>query len=329
MIASMPPDAVSDISLGVLAGLGTSVCWTGTSVFFNEAVRRLGPTVVNLARLFLAMSILCLIHRAIAGQWVPDLHARQVVLLAASGLVGLTIGDQALLTAFVDVGPRMGTLVMTTAPVFAALFGWLALGETIGPIGMGGMALTIAGVAWVVFERPKTVVGLNPPHRMRGILFAVLAAACQAGGLLLSKAGMGHGWLEPAQHAPPLTATFVRMTFAALTIAPLYPLLKWREKRMTIATPPRESPSQVRRRGALFLSLGAICGPVTGVWLSLVAADLAPVGIAQTAASLAPIFLLPIAWRLYREPISPRAVFGACAAVAGVAILALAPGNGV
>ena len=37
----------------------------------------------------------------------------------------------------------------------------------------------------------------------------------------------------------------------------------------------------------------AICGPVLGVWLSLVAAKNAPVGVAQTLCGLSPVFILP------------------------------------
>ncbi len=91
-------------------------------------------------------------HRVLSGAWVPDVVGRQVLYLAVSGIVGLSIGDQALFAAFVYIGPRLAMLIMTTAPLFAAFFGWLALGETLSPIAWLGVGLTIGGVAWVVLE---------------------------------------------------------------------------------------------------------------------------------------------------------------------------------
>ena len=71
-------------------------------------------------------------------------------------MVGLAIGDQALIVSFVLVGPRIATLIMATSPLFAALFGWIALGETFGVIAWVGVLTTLGGVAWVVSDRPAS-----------------------------------------------------------------------------------------------------------------------------------------------------------------------------
>ena len=209
------------VYIGPAAGVATSVCWTGTSLFFTAAGRRLGPTLVNAFRIAFAIVLLGLTHRFIAGTWLPPAVGGQVLFLALSGVVGLTIGDQALFTAFVDIGPRLGMLIMATAPLWAVLFGWAALGETLPAIAWLGIVLTIGGVAWVVWERPTTRVDQVSAHRVRGIILAFVAAACQAGGLLLSKQGMGHGWLPDDEHMPPQAATFVRMIFAGAGMIPV------------------------------------------------------------------------------------------------------------
>ena len=43
---------------------------------------------------------------------------------------------------------------MATAPPIAALLGWLLLGESLSLIAALGMALTVAGIAWVLAARP-------------------------------------------------------------------------------------------------------------------------------------------------------------------------------
>ena len=62
------------------------------------------------------------------GSLLPDIPTVQMwVYLALSGVIGLTICDQALFSAFLAIGPRKALLYMTTSPIFAALFGFFVL----------------------------------------------------------------------------------------------------------------------------------------------------------------------------------------------------------
>ncbi len=309
---------------GLFAGVGTSLMFTLTAVFFTAASRRLGSTIVNAARIFMAVGFLALTHRVLGGTWIPQGEMRQIVLLAISGIIGLAIGDHCLFVAFVEIGPRLATLIMTTAPLFAALFGWIVLGEALSAMSCVGIVFTLCGVAWVVNERQPGVVA-RPQHFTRGLILATLGAACQAGGLLLSKQGMGHGWLPADQHLTPAAATLVRMVFAG---AGAVPMVLWRLRRARRDLP-RESasfttPAITFGQAWWCVTLGAIAGPFLGVWMSLVASDRVPLGVAQTLCSLVPIFILPFAVVLYRERLTGRAVVGAIIAVSGAAILFLA-----
>lgn len=317
-----PVVSVPDHLVGPLAGLGASVGWLFTSIFFTAASKRVGPTVVNTVRLFVAVAILLSMHRVVMGSWLPaEPSGAQVMFLALSGLVGLAIGDQCLFTAFVDLGPRLTLLIMTTSPIFAAVFGLASLGETLGAPEIVGVLITLGGVAWVVAERPPTRADDMPhPHRRRGIVLAVMAAACQAGGALLSKLGMGHGIVGEAAHMAPLSATLVRMMFASVFVLPIYAVYRRQSKRArAVGIVPKRSGS--REAGGAFIVLGAICGPFFGVWMSLIAYDHDDLGVAQTMCSLSPVFILPFAYFLYRERIGVRAVLGALIAMAGVGVL--------
>lgn len=313
--------ATLDAYVGPAAGVAASLLWTFTSLCFTAAGRRLGPATVNSARIVLAVIWLGLTHRLLQGVWIPVANGRQMLLLALSGLVGLTIGDLALFTAYVRIGPRLASLVMTTAPIFAALFGWLALGETLRGVAWLGMALTVGGIAWVVRERPASATVFPPAQRGSGLLLALVGAACQAGGLLLSKAGIGHGWLPPAQHMPPQTATLLRMFFAAVFVVPTILWLVARTGRTSPTSAPASDPA-VRRAGYGFVLCGSLVGPFLGIWMSLEASHRAPLGVAQTLCSLTPVFILPFVW-VYGERVSLRAALGAAVAVAGVALLFL------
>lgn len=305
---------------GHFAGIATAMLWTGTSISFTAAGKRIGPVAVNAFRIVLALLLLAITHRWLGESWIPDVATRQVLLLAVSGFIGLSIGDQALFISFMDIGPRLATLVMTTSPLFAVFFGWMALGETLSGPAWAGVALTVGGIAWVVMERSPTPSAQGQTHRVRGVIMGLIAGACQAGGLLLSKQGMGHGWLAEDQHLDPQAATLVRMFFAAFGMIPILIIhrVRNRARRAAGVRPQRIGSPRV---GYLFAAMGAVFGPFLGVWMSLVAADKAPVGVAQTLCSLTPIFLVPLAALIYKERISPRAALGAVLAVGGAVLL--------
>ena len=122
----------------------------------------------------------------------------------------------------------------------------------------------------------------------------------------------------------PLAATLVRMAFAGLGIAPILLWHRARERKRRIANT-ASSYVGSRREGWLFTVSGAVVGPFLGVWMSLVAADHAPVGVAQTLCSLAPVLILPFLVWIHKERVSPRAAVGALIAVCGVAILFFQP----
>jgi drug/metabolite transporter (DMT)-like permease len=313
-----------EIYVGPAAGITTAALFAGTSLLFTEAGRRLGPVMVNAVRLAVAIVLLAVTHRVATGLWVPPAIGGQVVFLALSGVVGLVIGDQALLTAFVYIGPRLCILIQASCPLIAILFGWVALGETLGGAAWAGVLLTVGGVGWVVLERPSTASAYLASRRLGGIILAFVAAAGQTGGFLLSKQGMGHGWLPEDQHLSPQAATLIRMVFGGLGLAPIL-LVKLRRERVQRAHGIYPERIGSRKAGFVFAVLAAFFAGYLAVWLSLVAADRLPLGIAQALCSLSPILVLPLAVLVEKERVSPRAAIGAFVAVAGTTLLFLHP----
>ncbi len=75
--------------------------------------------------------------------------------------------------------------------------------------------------------------------------------------------------------------------------------------------------------GMTYASLGAVFGPFLGVWLAMVAIKNAEVGVASTIMATVPVLVIPPSILIYHERVSGRAVLGAVAAIAGVALLFL------
>jgi drug/metabolite transporter (DMT)-like permease len=292
--------------LGETAALLTAACWACTSILFGFAVRSLGAFRMNLIRITLATVMLGGVALLVLGTgWLTAARPRDLLILSASGLVGLTLGDWAYFQSLNLLGPRLGTLFITLSPPITALLGVLVLDEHPGPRGLVGMALTIAGVAWVVLERPAS--GTPRGHRIRGAVCGVLGSAGQAVAYIMAKAGMAGG-------ISPLPAAAVRM--AAATVATFVLALVTRRAVESI------NPGRDRRVIAATVA-ATVLGPGVGIWLSLVAVQHTQAGIASTLISAVPVLVLPLVVFVHKERVSPRAVLGALLAVAGVATLFL------
>lgn len=298
--------------LGEIAAISTALCWSVTAIFFALAGQRLGSVVANRARLLLAVIILALAHWLLLGLPLPlRAEPERWFWLGLSGLAGLALGDALLFQSYVWIGPRLGMLLMSMAPVISALLAWLLLGETLKTGQVTGILLTVGGIGWVVLERGGNVPGRGQqrqPHYGWGILFGLGAATGQAVGLVLAKKGLVGDFSA-------LSGTLMRMLVAGLGI---WSLTFFQGQAGQTVRRLRE-----QRQALLHLLGGTIAGPVIGVFLSLTAIQLAHVGVASTLMALPPIFMLPIGYFLLHERFGWQAILGTLVAMAGVALLFL------
>ena len=289
--------------LGESAALLTSLCWSLNSICFTVAGRRVGSATVNLVRLLMAWGLLVLLHLVLAGSPFPtQAGAARLGWLGVSGLIGFALGDAVLFEAFVLIGARLAMLLMTLSPLFSALLAWLFLGQALSLPKLLAMAVTLGGIAWVVWGGGDHEAH---PHLWRGVLLGIGGALGQSIGLVFSKFGL-------AGDFPALSANLIRVS-AGLAALLLYfgatgrlrgTLAGLRDGRATAA-----------------IGLGAVTGPVLGVVLSLVAIARAPMGVAATLMSLSPVLLLPVSHFGFREKVGGHAILGTLLALAGAAAL--------
>jgi drug/metabolite transporter (DMT)-like permease len=302
--------------LGELAALGTSLCFSFTSLLFTFGGREVGAFLTNRARLFFALFFVIALHWLSFGVLFPVSAApERWFWLALSGCVGFAIGDACLFEAFVRVGPRLSTLIMAFSPALSVLLAWLVLGEALTAQDLLIIAIIIGGIAWVVSERPKRAADLqaeqgNRRQHLIGLLWALGGATGQAAGVILTKIGLGND-------VPALSGTLIRLVSAFVVV---WVITLLRGKFVSSLSMLRAHPHATRA-----IALGSFIGPVVGVWLTLVAVQRAPVGIASTLSSLAPIFLLPISYVLLGERLSKRAIAGTLLVIGATALLFLIP----
>jgi drug/metabolite transporter (DMT)-like permease len=292
--------------LGELSALATAVLWTGGFISFTNATRRVGSVYVNVVRLFIAVAFL-FVTIVISGSF-EHITVPQAGYLTASGMVGFVFGDTFLFKSFEYVSVRISSLIMSTAPAIAAVLAFYFLDETLLPLGVLGIIITIAGIMLVLLER-KEESGHHMPVSTVGVVFALLGATGQAGGLILAKCAFSIGKING------FYATFVRASTASLVLL----ALNYFTGRFT--HPVRVFSNDRKALG--FVALGAFFGPYLGVTFSLIAISITNVAIAATIMATVPIMMLPAVRIIYKEKLSWRAVAGAITAVVGVGILFL------
>ena len=317
------PDSFSHI--GELAALGTAVCWAGSALSFEAGGKRIGSLSVNLIRLVIALLFLTGANFLLRGQALPiDASAHAWLWLGLSGLIGFLFGDLCLFRAFVLLGSRLSVLIMSLVPPLTALLGWIVLGETIALLDGLAIALTVLGVATAVGERPgsrpyppghdtESHGADDPGHgpgskpaepTLLGVLLAVGGALGQAGGLVVSKYGMG------SYNA--LAATQIRIIAGVVGFAALFFAIGWW---------PRLWAARRQLGGLGFTAMGSFFGPFVGVSLSLYAVQHTSAGVAASIMATTPILIIPLVALIHGERITIRGVLGATMALAGVTLL--------
>ncbi|MBD3237687.1 MAG: EamA family transporter [Candidatus Eisenbacteria bacterium] len=302
--------------IGELAALGAAVLWTTCSILFASAGRRIGALSVNAFRIVIAVILLGAAHLLIQGALWPAANRAQWLYLSLSGLVGLALGDFCYFRSLVLIGPRRGVLMMSLAPVFAAVAAYLVLGEILRPWAIVGVIVTLAGIVIVILESEgasgEAIVARQ--HKLAGVLLGLGGAAGQGIGLVISKYGMINAASDPTAPLDPLGATLIRMLASA---AALWIGIAFSGRGRRIVRSYRDLGAVLRTSG------GAFTGPFLGVWLSMVAVRYTVAGVAQTLMTLMPVLVIPYVRIVYGQRTSHRGIFGACVAVVGVAVLLL------
>lgn len=291
-----------------LAALGAALCWALTGVLSAGPASTIGPFAFGLYRQSMVASVLALLILG-SGGW-GEMSQAMMLRLAASGVVGVFLGDTILYLSLIRLGPRRtGALFALNAPI-AAILGWLTLGEQLAPQAWGGVALCTAGVAVAVLGRP----GRSGGHAFEairgpvwiGVTFGLLAATGQALGSLIARPAMAAG-------ADPLSASLIRVTVSVAGLALL----------MSLPVRAVKPKAPLTRMHLMQIFASGFIAMVVGMTLLLYALQGGKVGIVSTLSALSPVLILPVLWATTGARPSATSWAGALIATAGMAMIFL------
>ncbi len=296
----------------MFASLLTTVFFSFSAIFATRSIKVIGATTANLGRLALAFLFLgTYAHFFGAGMGGAG---RNWFLL--SGVIGMGLGDLALFAALPRLGSRLTVLMCQCLAVPIAIQAeWLWMDTR----------LTVPQLLWALVILIGVAVALMPSRRdppkvpvtRLGLLCGFLAAAGQGLGAVVSR----HAYAvttEAGTAIDGISAAYQRISGGLLITGAFFLLLSL-SRRSAPARAPLDAAT--RRRGWMFITLNALCGPTLGVSCYQWALATTPSGIVLPIVATTPLVIIPLTFWIEGDRPSQRSILGGAIAVAGVVAL--------
>lgn len=288
---------------GVLAALGSTASWALCGVLFKRLGERLDPVGMTAAKsLVSVVALLPLVW------WMAELRipTGDLLLIAASGVVGIAVGDSFFFAALGRLSPLMLTVLLLTCPdVVTGLMGIFLLGEMPSLFVWAGICSVMA--ATVLLALPFDAQGGK--STAVGVVYALLSIICSSVSTVIVKPVMtGEGGISP------FSVTFYRMATAAVVLS-AFACATRRTGKWSV-------PFRDMRYLAGFAGVTALVA-YGGFGLSMAAFRYLDIVAAGALLSLEPVFVLPFMVFFAGHKVRMNDIVGMLLAVAGVLAIAL------
>lgn len=287
--------------LGIGAALASAAAWALGAILFKKIGEKASPLGMTLTK---GGASCVLLGAAWFFAGIEPLSRDVLWMLFVSGIIGIAAGDTLFFASLQDLGPKVQIIFFMLGQVVTALLGLVILKELPSAAQWAGIAVVLAGVATVLWN--KYFAGEKGAKTgARGVLLGLTAMFCFSFSLVIAKQALAE--------VSTLGAVFIRMAAGTLGVF-VYGLFTRQIKGWI-------EPFLDRKMFALF-SVSVVVVTFGGFWLSLVAVKYLDIVIASTLGATEPFFVLPLAFFILKERITRWEAAGAVLTVLGVAIIA-------
>ena len=269
------------MDLSVFLVLGAALSWTMAALVSHRPATELGSLHFNRVRMIAATVIMGAILLMTGRSFdIPSALWWPILLSAVAGIV---FGDFFLFAAMRRLGPRRSNILFATNAIFAALLGWLYLGETVDLKAGIAILLGFSGVSLaVLYGKRRDLLHqweqVTPPLWI-GVVLGLLAAICQAFGVVFVRPVMAAG-------ADPVAVTLARTLVAAMVFWATFPLDRSR----------RGLPIFPHGRVLGLTVLNGLFGLGIGAAMLMAALEFGSVATVTILSSTTPVMILPFIW---------------------------------
>jgi drug/metabolite transporter (DMT)-like permease len=290
--------------LGEILSVLAAVVWAFSVVLFRLSGRAMGPLALNFFKNIVAAVLLLATFPIVGQSLLRDAPLLDYVLLALSGILGITVADTLFFKSLNIVGAGLSQIVSIAYSPFVILFTFLFLGERLTVGDIAGAALILSGILLTTGVKPPS--GLTRRDLRAGIAIATLSVALMALGITIAKPALNR--------SPVLWATGVRLYAGVLALIVF-----------TLVSPRRRYVwSTLRPSAAWKFSLpGAVLGAYVAMIIWIAGMKFTQASTAAILNQTSAVFVLPIAALVLREPVTRRKLGAVALAIAGVTLVAL------
>lgn len=290
------------VYLGEFCALAAAVVWATAVILFRRSGETTSPFALNLFRVGTSSILLVGVVLVAGMEFLPQRPWTDYLLLVFSGWIGIALSDTLFHRSLNVVGAGINAVVDCLYSPFTAALAFLALGERMTVLQVGGLVLVISGV--LVTTRAVPPEGTTPRQLLVGIAWGVAAMFTLAAGVILAKPVL--------EDAPVLWVTTVRQLASLALMAPIALALPTRRAVWSVFIP---------RFHWRYTLPGTVLGSFVALLFWLAGMKFAPAGVAAVLNQTSTIFLLVLAWLILGEPFTARRWAAAGLALAGIALV--------
>ncbi|MEW9798499.1 DMT family transporter [Alteromonas sp. CYL-A6] len=289
--------------MGILAALGTALCWAIAARLFRGTGQVFTPLAMNFWKGVMSIALLVVVTQLFLP--VLSVETETLLWLLLSGVIGIGIGDTLFFKALNTIGDSQAVLVTETlAPIFTALLAMIWIAEWITWQQWIGVAIILFSVDMVVKIRKRSASHIAAST---GYLYGVGAAVCQAVGAVISRDILSAGQVDAAN------AAMWRLIGGLALVALI--MLVTGTRVLPRATVPINNKSLW-----LTFTLATLLGTTAAIYLQMLAFANAKAAVVQTLIATSAIMSLGVAW-IMGEKAGWKTLFWSLAALGGVAVL--------
>jgi len=286
---------------GELAAIGAALAWAIGGLIIKPISTKFSSLSINSIKLSIAWIILT----TIMALWdklgsLTFLGWHSTAYVIGSGILGLAIGTtlQIKSLSLIDIS-KVYPIAFSSWFLFTALIASIFLGEALTYYTILGAILIALGITFLSSFSKVERREMPNTDRIKGIIFALLAGLCWAGGTNLVKLGL--------YEVDPLMVNVIRLPFAILLLATL--------------TLSRGEASEYRRynhRALIQVGISGFLGQAVGEVLFFISVQLAGATKAAILSSTSPLFIAPLSIIFLKEKLTKRVILGTIVCALGI-----------
>tara|TARA_Y100000590_G_scaffold361368_1_gene417992 strand:+ start:19 stop:912 length:894 start_codon:yes stop_codon:yes gene_type:complete len=289
-----------------LIAILAALCWSVSSLISADITRSIGAFAFNRIRLFF-VSLMLIAYTFYLNTW-ETINLEFLITIVLSGIIGIFLGDTFLFVALQKIGPRRNNIIFSLAAPFTVVLNIIFLKQIMSFNQLIGCFIVFIGVVIAISYGDPS----NKNHKWEkiegslylGIIFGILAALCQAIGLIMMKPILNAG-------ADPIASATIRTTisfiFLSLTFFVNLEIFKSKKK--------------INLKIIYQSIFSGFLGMALGMSLLLIALKNADAGIVATLSSTSPIIVLILIWIFTKKIPSLGAWLGTIITILGTGLI--------